>query len=42
VRVGAKGVRLTLDQLQKEDQSLAAPGGPMGGRRPPMMPPGHP
>lgn len=42
VRVGAKNVRLTLDQLQKETESLAAPGGPMGGGRPPMMPPGHP
>ena len=42
VRVGAKNVRLTLDQLQKETESLAGPGGPMGGGRPPMMPPGHP
>jgi hypothetical protein len=40
VRVGAKNVRLTIDQIQKEDQSLAGPGGPMGGR-PPMMPPGQ-
>jgi hypothetical protein len=42
VRVGTKNVRLTLDQLQKETESLAGPGGPMGGGRPPMMPPGHP
>jgi hypothetical protein len=42
VRVGAKNVRLSLDQLQKETESLAAPGGPMGGGRPPMMPSGHP
>ena len=42
VRVGSKNVRLTLDQLQKEDESLAGGGGPMGGGRPPMMPPGHP
>jgi len=41
VRVGSKNVRLTLDQVQKEDESLAGPG-PMGGGRPPMMPPGHP
>jgi hypothetical protein len=42
VRVGSKNVRLTLDQVQKEDESLA--GGPMGGGRPPMpmMPPGLP
>ena len=44
VQVGSKNVRLTLDQIQKEDESLAgAPmGGPMGGGQPPMMPPGHP
>jgi hypothetical protein len=42
VRVGSKNVRLTLDQLQKEDESLAGGGGPMGGGRPPMMLPGHP
>ena len=41
VRVGSKNVRLTLDQLQKETESLAGPGA-MGGARPPMMPPGHP
>ncbi|HEY7373469.1 MAG TPA: hypothetical protein VIF57_15015 [Polyangia bacterium] len=40
VRVGSKNVRLSLDQVQKEDESLA--GAPMGGGRPPMMPPGHP
>jgi len=42
VQVGSKNVRLTLDQQQKEDESLAGAGGPMGGGRPPMMPPGHP
>jgi len=41
VRVGSKNVKLTLDQVQKETESLAGPG-PMGGGRPPMMPPGHP
>ena len=41
VRVGSKNVRLTMDQVQKETESLAGPG-PMGGGRPPMMPPGHP
>ena len=44
VRVGSKNVRLTLDQVQKETESLAGPG-PMGGGgrpRPPNMPPGHP
>jgi hypothetical protein len=46
VRVGSKNVRLTLDQVQKETESLAGPGS-MGGGRPPMMPPsqmppGHP
>lgn len=47
VQVGSKNVRLMLDQIQKEDESLT--GGPMGGGapmmgggRPPMMPPGHP
>jgi hypothetical protein len=40
VRVGSKNVRLSLDQVQKEDESLA--GAPMGGGRPPTMPPGHP
>jgi hypothetical protein len=39
VHVGARGVKLALDQLQKEDESLAQPGGPMGGG---AMPPGHP
>ena len=48
VQVGSKNVRLTLDQIQKEDESLTGGGpmmgggGPMGGGRPPMMPPGHP
>jgi hypothetical protein len=41
VRVGSKNVRLTLDQVQKETESLAGPGA-MGGGRPPTMPPGHP
>jgi hypothetical protein len=38
VRVGAQGVKLTLDQLQKEDESLAGPG-PLAA---PSLPPGHP
>jgi hypothetical protein len=37
VQVGAKDVKLSLDQLQKEDESLA--GAQMGGGQ---MPPGHP
>jgi hypothetical protein len=37
VRVGAKDVKLPLDQLQKEDESLA--GAQMGGG---ALPPGHP
>jgi hypothetical protein len=44
VSVGARGVKLTLDQLQKEDESLAG-GGPMiqNGASPHAgMPPGHP
>ena len=36
VHVGARGVKLPLDQLQKEDESLA--GAQMGGG----MPAGHP
>jgi len=40
VQVGSKNVRLTLDQIQKEDESLT--GGPMMGGGGPMMPPGHP
>jgi hypothetical protein len=46
VQVGSKNVRLTLDQVQKEDESLAGPMG--GGAMPPAhpgqgaMPPGHP
>jgi hypothetical protein len=44
VSVGARGVKLMLDQVQKEDESLAG-GAPVGGG--PMsphagMPPGHP
>jgi cytochrome c-type biogenesis protein CcmH len=45
VKVGAKNVKLPLDTLQKEDESLAQPGGsphgapPMGGG---ALPPGHP
>jgi hypothetical protein len=49
VRVGARGVKLSLDQVQKEDESLAQPGGPMQGgpmHGGPMgggtLPPGHP
>ena len=45
VRVGAQDVKLTIDQVQKETESLAQPGamgGPMGGGHPPMLPPGHP
>jgi len=37
VHVGTKGVKLPLDQLQKEDESLAGNQMPGGG-----MPPGHP
>jgi hypothetical protein len=44
VTVGARGVKLPLDQLQKEDESLA--GGPMHpapvGAVPGGLPPGHP
>jgi len=44
VSVGARGVKLTLDQVQKEDESLAGPGpmtgGPMGAHG--NLPPGHP
>jgi hypothetical protein len=53
VRVGAHHVKLPLDQLQKEDESLAQPGGPGGpmmpgpmrggpAHPPPGLPPGHP
>ena len=50
VQVGAKDVRLTIDQLQKEAESLTGPSGgapPGGGGPGPMMggsklPPGHP
>jgi cytochrome c-type biogenesis protein CcmH len=41
VRVGAKGVKLALDTVQKEDESLAAPGAPVGnphGKLPPQHP----
>ncbi|HVR64315.1 MAG TPA: hypothetical protein VMU50_20585 [Polyangia bacterium] len=50
VPVGARGVKLSLNQIQKEDESLVggstgggAPmlGGPMGGN-PHQLPPGHP
>ncbi|HXJ20376.1 MAG TPA: hypothetical protein VMT03_09090 [Polyangia bacterium] len=46
VRVGAHDVKLSLDQVQKETESLAG-GGPMMGGGGPMMgggalPPGHP
>ena len=43
VSVGARGVKLTLDQVQKEDESLAG-GVPSGGPMSPhtQMPPGHP
>jgi hypothetical protein len=49
VKVGARGVKLALDQLQKEDESLAQPGanphgggGPMGMPGGAALPPGHP
>src|SRR6185312_10495103 len=47
VRVGAHDVKLALDQVQKETESLAGGGGPMMGGGGPMMgggalPPGHP
>lgn len=41
VSVGARGVKLTLDQVQKEDESLAGGGAPMGSPHG-GMPPGHP
>jgi hypothetical protein len=41
VSVGARGVKLTLDQLQKEDESLAG-NAPMMGGSPPMMMGGSP
>jgi cytochrome c-type biogenesis protein CcmH len=42
VKVGDHGVKIALDQLQKEDESLAGnmPHGSMGG--PGALPPGHP
>ncbi len=47
VSVGARGVKLALDQLQKEDESLAGNAPPMMGGGAPMnphadLPPGHP
>jgi hypothetical protein len=42
VRVGSKNVRVTLDQVQEKDESLAGPGAMGGGARPPMLPSGHP
>jgi cytochrome c-type biogenesis protein CcmH len=48
VHVGARDVKLVLDQLQKEDESLAGNQMPSGGGMPPGhptgagMPPGHP
>ena len=53
VSVGARGVKLALDQLQKEDESLAGNAPMMGGGAPMMnphgdmnphseLPPGHP
>jgi cytochrome c-type biogenesis protein CcmH len=45
VTVGARGVKVSLDQVQKEDESLAGGGPPpMGGQMNPHagMPPGHP
>jgi hypothetical protein len=48
VRVGTKGVKLSLNQIQKEDESLAAPPMMGGGAGAPAgsphgsMPPGHP
>ena len=41
VAVGARGVKLTLDQVQTEDESLAG-SGPMGASPHGAMPPGHP
>lgn len=46
VQVGAKDVKLSLDQLQTEAESLAQPGAGQGGPEPNMggsgRPPGHP
>ena len=41
VHVGARGVKIALDQLQKEDESLGQPGAPPPGA-PMGLPPGHP
>jgi hypothetical protein len=46
VRVGSHDVKIALDQVQKEAESLGQPGGAMGGPMGPMggahLPPGHP
>ncbi|HVT06275.1 MAG TPA: hypothetical protein VHO67_02400 [Polyangia bacterium] len=42
VQVGAHDVKLVLDQVQKETESLAGGGGPMMGQPGGGMPPGHP
>ncbi|HET6282847.1 MAG TPA: hypothetical protein VFH73_17920 [Polyangia bacterium] len=44
VRVGAKSVKLSLNQIQKEDESLASPGGPDPHAPSPVgpLPKGHP
>jgi hypothetical protein len=46
VRVGAHDVKIALDQVQKEAESLGQPGAGMGGPMGPMggahLPPGHP
>jgi hypothetical protein len=39
VKVGTAGVTITLDQLQKEDESLLGGAPPAAGQG---MPPGHP
>ncbi|MFL5306859.1 MAG: hypothetical protein ACJ8F1_16710 [Polyangia bacterium] len=42
VQVGSHDVKLLLDQVQKETESLAGGGGPMMGQPGGAMPPGHP
>ncbi|HVY38891.1 MAG TPA: hypothetical protein VHM31_13195 [Polyangia bacterium] len=42
VAVGSRDVKLVLDQVQKETESLAGGGGPMMGQPGGGMPPGHP
>lgn len=42
VKVGAAGVHIKLDQLQKEDESLAAPAAPGTPALPGGLPAGHP